>query len=228
MKIYHYLYVLIVLFCFDSCKKEEKPLALTTSANGQSMFNEAIRNHYFKTLDSAAFFIQQMDTSNTLKKNKQNFLKSRAWYKRVEPMLMAYDYENYLSMNAPNLLKVEIDDYTDIKKMKTKSYQVLEELLYAEEGFENKDLEYVVKYLKARIPYIRKNHNLIRQHDRHHLKMIRDAIVNVATKGITGFDSPMLSNSLQEAIYNYETIREVLKIYQQAFRSKDLYHRWMS
>ncbi len=227
MKFHNYFFTtLLVLLGMVSCKKEEKLLALSISSDKESMFNEAIRNHYFKTLDSAAYYIQKVDTLNSLAENKANFLKSREWYKRAEPMLMAYDYENYLSMNAPNLLKVEMDDYQDIKVIKPKSYQVLEELLYAEDGFENKDVEYVIEYLKVRIPYIRKNHILITQRDRHHLKMLRDAIVNVATKGITGFDSPMLANSLNEAIYNYETLQEILSIYEQAFASKELHNNW--
>ncbi|TMM57489.1 methylamine utilization protein [Maribacter algarum] len=220
--------LILVLLILLSCKKEEKKLALSTTTNAASVFNSSIRNHYFKTLDSAAYYIQKVDTINVLDENKINFLRSRKWYKKAEPMLMAYDYENYLSMNAPNLLKVEIDDYQDIKVLKPKSYQVLEELLYAEEGFENKEMHFVAEYLKVRIPYIRKNHILIQQRDRHHLKMIRDAIVNIATKGITGFDSPMLANSLQEAIYNYETIREILSIYEPGFTSKALYLSWLA
>ncbi|NKI32167.1 cytochrome-c peroxidase [Croceivirga thetidis] len=228
MKYHLYIFqTFTLILCFVACKKEDKLLVFATSSDKISMFNDAIRDHYFKTLDSAAYYIQKIDTLKSLKENRANFLKSREWYKRLEPMLIAYDNENYLSMNAPNLLKVEIDDYQDIKKIKPKSYQVLEELLYADEGFDNKDLEYVIQYLKVRIPYIRKNHILIRQRDRHHLKMLRDAIVNVATKGITGFDSPMLANSLNEAIYNYETIQEILSIYEPAFKSKELYNSWV-
>lgn len=227
MKIQNYFITAFVLLCIISCKKEEKLLALSTSSDNSSLFNTDIRNHYFMTLDSAAYYMQRIDTLKTLEENKVNFLKSREWYKRAEPMLIAYDNENYLSMNAPNLLKLDIDDYQDIKKIKPKSYQVLEELLYADEGFENKDVEYVIQYLKVRIPYIRKNHILIRQRDRHHLKMLRDAIVNVATKGITGFDSPILANSLNEAIYNYETIQQILTIYKPAFTSLELYELWM-
>ncbi|MBW8241552.1 methylamine utilization protein [Muricauda oceani] len=197
-----------------------------TSADAESMFNEEIRNHYFQTLDSAAHYIQKLDTLATLEQNKAYFLKSREWYKRAEPMIMAYDYQNYLSMNAPNLLKVEIDDYTDIKKLNPQSYQVLEELLYADEKVPNMDLHLVINYLQARIPYIRKNHIIYTQRDRHHLKMIRDAIVNIATKGITGFDSPMLANSLNEAIYNYESIHKVLNIYKEAFKDQALYEQW--
>jgi cytochrome c peroxidase len=196
------------------------------SSEKKSMFNDAIRNYYFTTLDSTSYYIQQMDTLNSLAKNKELFLKSREWYKRVEPMLIAYDYENYISMNAPNLLKVEIDDYQDIKVLNPKSYQVLEELLYAEGSISNKELNSVLEYLKVRIPFVRKNHILISQRDRHHLKMIRDAIVNIATKGITGFDSPILANSLQEAIYNYESLSAIIHIYKNAFANKKLYNQW--
>ena len=134
MRISTYFFMGICTICFSlmSCKDKDVPKK-QTSANAESMFNEEIRNHYFQTLDSAAFYIQKLDTSATLAHNREYFLKSRKWYKRAEPLMIAYDYQNYLSMNAPNLLKVEIDDYTDIKKLSPKSYQVLEELLFAEE-----------------------------------------------------------------------------------------------
>lgn len=208
------------------CKNVEDKPQMIVSVDKESMFNGAIRDYYFETLDSCSYFIQKLDTLNPILDNKKYFLKSREWYKRTEPMLIAYDYENYLSMNAPNLLKVEIDDYQDIKIQNPKSFQVLEELLYSDEAFSNKELHSVLEYLKVRIPYIRKNHILITQRDRHHLKMIRDAIINIATKGITGFDSPMLSNSLNEAVYNYETIKTVLLNYKNAFGNDDLYDNW--
>ncbi|GAB1856339.1 cytochrome c peroxidase [Flavobacteriaceae bacterium MHTCC 0001] len=211
-----------------SCKQEKKQLvAKTISNSSESMFNEDIRAYYFQTLDSAAFHIKKIDTTNTLQANRAYFLESRKWYKRLEPLLIAYDYENYLSMNAPNLLKVEIDDYTDIKKLKPKSYQVLEEYLYGEDSIPNEELHRVYNYLQVRIPYIRKNHIIYKQRDRHHLKMVRDAIVNIATKGITGFDSPMLANSLKEAVYNYESLKHIISIYKTTFNNINLYDDWL-
>lgn len=221
-----YWIFITALVLFVSCGKEDKGTKLLGSNNTESVFNDAIREYYFKALDSATFYVLQMDTTKSVETNKTLFLESRRWYKKVEPMLIAYDYENYLSMNAPNLLKVEIDDYQDIKVQNPKSFQVLEELLYAAYGFSNKDLNGVLNYLKVRIPFIKKNHIIYNQRDRHHLKMVRDAIVNVATKGITGFDSPMLSNSLQDAIYNYETLADVINIYEDAFTNKTIYQNW--
>ncbi len=219
--------IFLLLFIVSCKKKEEYLVSKTISGKTESMFNEDIRAYYFQTLDSAAHYIQKIDTSQTLEKNRINFIESRKWYKKVEPLLIAYDYENYLSMNSPNLLKVEIDDYTDIKKIKPKSYQVLEEYLFGEDSITNRELYRVYNYLQVRIPYIRKNHGIYKQRDRHHLKMIRDAIVNIATKGITGFDSPILANSLQEAVYNYESIKHTISIYKNAFSSSDLYKDWL-
>ncbi|SFR84457.1 cytochrome-c peroxidase [Maribacter stanieri] len=227
MKAIQIILIFIGLFVsFISCNDSKITSKQMVSNDKESMFNDAIRNYYFITLDSTSHYMLQIDTLNSLAKNKELFLKSREWYKRVEPMLIAYDYENYLSMNAPNLLKVEIDDYQDIKIQNPKSYQVLEELLYSEDSISNKELHSVLTYLKVRIPFVKKNHILITQRDRHHLKMIRDAIVNIAAKGITGFDSPMLANSLNEAVYNYDSLDNIIEIYKDAFSNTELYRQW--
>ncbi|WP_282111492.1 cytochrome-c peroxidase [Maribacter stanieri] len=227
MKALQIILIFIGLFVsLISCNDSKITSKQVVSIDKESMFNDAIRNYYFTTLDSTSHYMLQIDTLNSLAKNKELFLKSREWYKRVEPMLIAYDYENYLSMNAPNLLKVEIDDYQDIKIQNPKSYQVLEELLYSKDSISNKELHSVLTYLKVRIPFVKKNHILITQRDRHHLKMIRDAIVNIAAKGITGFDSPMLANSLNEAVYNYESLDNIIEIYKDAFSNTELYRQW--
>jgi len=226
MKFYKYLgaiFFLLILIVYYTSKQEQTYTAVRLE---NSDYTLPIREHYLKCLDSAAFFIKKIDTLSSLKDNQFFFLKSRKWYKKAEPMMIAYDYQNYLSINAPNLLKVEIDDYTDIKKLKPKSYQVLEEYLFGEESITNKELCRVYHYLQVRLPYLRANHNLIRQYDYHHLTMIRDGIVNIATKGITGFDSPMLANSLIEAKYNYESLLKVIEIYDNKFSSKQLLNQW--
>lgn len=227
MKLYTKLFLVFNLFILViSCVKEERKLAKKTSSTNESMFNEDIRQYYFKTLDSAAYYIKKIDTLNTIDANKNYFLESRKWYKRAEPLLIAYDYENYGSINAPNLLKIELDDYTEIKKLQPKSYQVLEEYLFSEDVVTPSELYRVYSYLQVRIPFIRKNHIIFKQKDNHHLKMIRDAVITVATKGITGFDSPVLSNSLAEAKYTYETIEIIFNYYKNAFKDKMLYASW--
>lgn len=226
MKLYKYLGCLLCLAgTLISCHTKQEPTYSTVKLEN-SNFTVPIRDQYLTYLDSAAFYMKKIDTLSSLKENQSFFIESRKWYKRAEPMMIAYDYQNYLSINAPNLLKVEIDDYTDIKKLKPKSYQVLEEYLFGEDTIANKELSSVYYYLQVRLPYLRTNHNLIRQYDYHHLTMLRDAIVNIATKGITGFDSPILANSLLEAKYNYETILKVIEIFEVKFANPQLFHQW--
>ena len=52
--------------------------------------------------------------------------------------------------------------------------------------------------------------------------------MNIAAKGITGFDSPMLANSLKEAAYNYQSISQIITIYKDGFNDKSIYEEWMS
>ena len=132
------------LFCVSCIKTKNKAEYISVSLEN-SLYTIPIREYYFKTLDSATYYIQKLDTLADLDQNKRNFLESRKWYKKVEPLLIAYDYQNYLSLNAPNFLKIELDDYTEIKKTKPKSYQVLEELLFGVEKLKIKNfIAYVV------------------------------------------------------------------------------------
>ncbi len=222
---YSILSFIIISIITISCS-EEKPQKYTRD-NDTSLFLDEVRAYYFTTLDSTIYYLNQMDTANSLQKNQSLFLEVRKWYKYNEPMLMAYDYENYLTINGPNLLKVEIDDYTDIKKIEPKSLQVVEEIIF-DESPDLQKLHSTLQFLKVRLPFIKKNHIIYRQRDKHQLKLIRDAIVNIAAKGITGFDSPMLANSLKEAAYNYQSISQIITIYKDGFNDKSIYEEWMS
>lgn len=212
------------LFLFSCTEKLEPKKASQTES---SLFNEDIQLVYVKLMDSCAIYLKKMNADLSREENQVLLSKARKWYKKAEPIIIAYDYENYKTINAPNLLKIEIDDYTDIKKMRPHSFQVLEELLYNEDSIDPKILQSNISFLSARIPFMAKNHMIYTQTDQHHLKLIRDAIINIATKGLTGFDSPVLSNSLEEAIYNYETVQQLLIIFKEAFNDINIYNNWM-
>jgi len=217
--------ILITSFIIISCSEENTHKQARNDET--SLFLDEVRAYYFTTLDSTIYYLNQMDTSNAIEKNQNLFLQVRKWYKYNEPMMMAYDYENYLTINGPNLLKVEIDDYTDIKKIEPKSLQVVEEIIF-DESPDLQKLQSTLQFLKVRLPFIKKNHIIYRQRDKHQLKLIRDAIVNIAAKGLTGFDSPMLANSLNEAAYNYQSVNKIITIYEEAFQDKSLYDEWKS
>lgn len=208
--------------CTDTNTKNIKP-----SDREKSAFLNDLKQVYFSALDSCAYHLSKIDTTKTLTENKIAFLQSRKWYKKAEPFIIAFDYENYKTLNGPNLLKVEEEAPNDIKKLKPRSFQVIEEVLLGEEP-DNKTLHNTLVFMNARLPFIKVNNMIYRQSDRHFLRMIRDQIVTIATKGITGFDSPILLNSLKEASYNYQSILDILDIYQQVFSDSNLYKTWVN
>lgn len=212
------------LFLF-SC---QSPTEQSASKEAETNHTQEIEAYYVQMMDSCTHYLHLIDTSQSKSKNQQIFLAARKWYKYAEPIIIAYDHENYKTINGPNLLKVEIDDYTDIKKIKPNSFQVLEEILFAVGEYDRETLQRSSDFLKARVPFMAENHMIKEQTDRHHLKMIRDVIVNIATKGLTGFDSPALSQSLIEAAYNYESLAKILAIYKNSFTDETIYQAWMA
>ncbi|MEM9141872.1 MAG: cytochrome-c peroxidase, partial [Bacteroidota bacterium] len=188
-----------------------------------SAFTADLRNYYLQNLDSLSRYVHKLDTLKSITENRAIFKEARKWYKYAEPFMIAFDHNSYLTINGPNLLVVHAEDYTDVKKLKPKSLQVVEELLYDEAGLDREELELQLIFLRARIPFMAHNHIIYRQQDRHYLKMIRDAVITVATKGITGFDSPMQLNSTEEAAYIYQTLGNILKYMEGSFGNTPVY-----
>lgn len=219
-----FLFLFSFLFIVVSCNKK-KEIATDTYTKVGSVFTEDLRNYYLQTLDSLAFNINKLDTIKPLAENKAHFKTVRKWYKFAEPFLIAFDNNNYLTINGPNLPIIHAEDYTDIKKLKPKSLQVVEELLYDEAGLDKKELELQLIFLRSRVPFMAHNHIIYRQKDKHYIKMIRDAIITVATKGITGFDSPMQLNSTEESAYVYQSLGRILKYMEVSYGTTEEYKK---
>ncbi len=219
-----FLFLFSFLFIVVSCNKK-KEIATDTYTKVGSVFTEDLRNYYLQTLDSLAFNINKLDTIKPLAENKAHFKTVRKWYKFAEPFLIAFDNNNYLTINGPNLPIIHAEDYTDIKKLKPKSLQVVEELLYDEAGLDKKELELQLIFLRSRVPFMAHNHIIYRQKDKHYIKMIRDAIITVATKGITGFDSPMQLNSTEESAYVYQSLGKILKYMEVSYGTTEEYKK---
>lgn len=219
-----FLFLFFLMFLTVSCHKENKANKDSYKKVG-SVFTEDLRNYYLKSLDSLATNINKLDTLKTVEENKAIFKTVRKWYKFAEPFMIAFDNNNYLTINGPNLLIVHAEDYTDIKKLKPKSLQVVEELLYDAEGLNKKELELQLIFLRSRVPFMAHNHIIYKQKDRHYLKMIRDAIITIATKGITGFDSPMQLNSTEESAYVYQSLGEILGYMETSFGETEEYQQ---
>ena len=222
-----FLFLFVLLGISSSCDKQKKAIA-NPIIKAESAFTEDLRNYYLQNLDSLSKYINKLDTLKSIAENKVIFKEARKWYKYSEPFIIAFDHNSYLTINGPNLLAVHAEDYTDVKKLKPKSLQVVEELLYDEEGLNKEELELQLIFLRARIPFMAHNHIIYKQKDRHYLKMIRDAIITVATKGITGFDSPMQLNSTIESAYVYQSLWNILSYMESSFGNTTVYRQLLN
>ncbi|GGF34890.1 cytochrome-c peroxidase [Echinicola rosea] len=152
------------------------------------------------------------------------FMQSRKHFKMAEPILAFMDSENYKFLNQPNITKIEEEDFTDIKIKSPKGFQVLEETIFVNDPDWNSIIK-TAKTTSGRLKLLYKNTSFDFVQPYHVLWMVRDGFVRVALTGISGFDSPVLQNSLAEGRYVYAGLKEILSLFKEQFHDMALYER---
>ena len=181
---------------------------------------------YFKNqLTKSSEVLDSLNSSTSLNEKKRLYKKARMHFKSVEPILAYIDSDSYFYLNQPNLLKVEEEDFTDIKIKQPTGFQVIEEILF-DENVDLEELKKNVALTSNRIKFIHKNHHLKFLKKHHVLWIVRDAVNRVALTGITGFDSPVLENSLLESAIVYESLKEIISFYENEFQDEKLFVEW--
>lgn len=213
-KAYTYCICLLLLL-ITSCKKE---IAQTPSV----LTDKKIENLYIKELIGCINNLDSLITSKSKTHKIEFYKKARKHFKSAEPILSYLDQDNYKSLNAPNILQVREEDPTDIKIRNPFGFQVLEESLF-EEDLDTLKVHNVASITLSRLKLVKKN-TYINFKDYHIVWLLRNQIVRVATTGITGFDSPVLGEALNESQYAYATLITLLEIFQNRFNSKALYN----
>ena len=211
-----------VFFCslfvfFVSCKKEPVYDEVTAFTQLEQYFKTEIRNTY-ESLDA-------LNKAQLLSEKKAMYLEARLHFKKVEPILAFVDSENYNYLNQPNILKIEEEDFTDIKIKNPTGFQVMEELLF-DEVVDEVELHTQAAITSTRLKFLYKNQTLKFLKKHHILWMLRDAVNRIALTGITGFDSPVLEHSLTEAQTVYASLKEILHVFEKEFTNKELLKKW--
>ncbi|CAL2107649.1 cytochrome c peroxidase [Tenacibaculum sp. 190524A02b] len=212
-KLKAYLCVCLLLLIVSCHKKEATYYSLEAA-------NKGLKVIYTQYLDTVISSIDSLAKTNQLSQQKEYYKKARKYFKLLEPVLAYSDKNNYKSLNAPNILKVEEEDLTNIKVIKPFGFQVIEETLY-EETIDTAALKKSVDLTNNRLKLIRNNiHIDLKEY--HVIWLLREQLVRIATTGITGFDSPVLNQSLEETILTYQTILRVVNLHKDKFASKEL------
>lgn len=212
-------YVIIGLFiivCY-SCQNDKK----TSTENVP--FNLELQQQFNKDINLAIQFLDSMVHDPASRQD--HYKASRTYFKKIEPILSSLDVENYGFLNQPNILKIEEDDHTDIKIKKPSGYQVIEEEIFADQP-DSTSIHKHINLTKNRLKLVANNTSFSHLKTYHFLWMFRKSFVRVALTGITGFDSPVLENSLHDAKVVYQSLQNYLKLFEQDFTDKNLFTQW--
>ena len=201
-----------------SCQKQDNYKDITKFTNLEKFYKQELL-HTANSLDSILI-------TKDPEKKKKLFDNARKHFKLAEPLLALLDYDSYTYLNQPNILKIEEEDFTDIKIKKPFGFQVIEEILYSLD-YDTNELKIQVEATSNRLRFLHQNHSLQYLDNHHILWLIRDEINRVALMGITGFDSPVAKKSLQEAQAAYTSLQTILAVFEDQFNDKELYAKWV-
>ncbi|MGG6231867.1 cytochrome-c peroxidase [Tenacibaculum sp. SDUM215027] len=213
----------LFLVSIISCKQEK-------TANYKKVKDKTlvvkVQEYYTRHLDSCVSILKEINTVDAISEKIKKYKSARREFKLIEPILAFADKENYKSLNSPNLLRVDEEDATNIKIRSPFGFQVIEELLHENE-VDVIALKDAINIAANRLKLIAANNTLYLK-KYHVLWLLRDQIARIALVGITGFDSPVLEQSLIEAKINYETILFIVKTHKSEFSNTNLYATWVN
>ncbi|WP_224996156.1 cytochrome c peroxidase [Cesiribacter sp. SM1] len=220
---YKEAYLIISLFVlFTSCSEQK---TAGDTADATTLAFQEMQALYHSDLNACIAALDSLQKSKTATEMQEHYHTARMYFKYAEPVLSFTDQENFRYLNQPNILKVEEEDFTDIKIKEPSGFQVLEELIWAD-SLNEQDVFRHAGLVSNRLKLIRQNSSLLSYKPYHFLWMLRNEINRVALTGITGFDSPVLENSLQENAWVYSRLKNYLTFFKQAFSDQELYRAW--
>ncbi|PKH52492.1 methylamine utilization protein [Tenacibaculum sp. Bg11-29] len=211
-----YLCVCLLLLIVSCNHKPEEYNSITN-------FSDKINKLYISHLSNAIDNLDRMK-GKTIKEQQKIYVLARKAFKLSEPVLAFSDKDNYKSLNAPNIIGVHGEASNDTRIVNPIGFQVIEELIY-EDNINKEFLKRGIRVTSARLKLMRKN-VAIKLKAHHIIWLIRDQITRIATTGITGFDSPVLNQSLLESTYTYKTLLDIILINKEKFTSKVLFNKF--
>jgi cytochrome c peroxidase len=163
----------------------------------------------------------QQLTEATLPQAQQNFIQARYAYKSVEFLAAYLDSEfidNYI--NGAPLLSLE-PNAPSLSIVEPEGFQTLEEYLFGENPLA--DAEQIQSLSEALAANAEELSYFSRLHltDRQVIEAVRMALIRLFSLGVTGFDSPVLANSLPEAGRVLKSLQSAVTLYLPLVESRD-------
>lgn len=160
-------------------------------------------------IDSLATSLTEMEKEIDKNKLILQFKKNRKEYKKIEPFVEYYFQGLSRRINGPALPEIKTDD--NIVNDAT-GFQVIEEIVFSD-NIDLDDLKKQISILKTDLKFIQQNFKDLPIQNHHFYELMQHQIIRIAVQGVTGFDSPVAFNSIDEAKNAIDGIEEFYLIY---------------
>ncbi|HVF82074.1 MAG TPA: cytochrome c peroxidase [Flavisolibacter sp.] len=188
---------------------------LLTSAKPKNKVAAAVTLYYTVCLDSLETAVKQFEkeaSQASPQRIRELFVQARYSYKKVE-WLVEYSFPSTAQkLNGPALPEAETSEPAEPQH--PSGFQVLEALVYDETPdslrkemlFELSNITNRIRRLKALLPEIELTETTI-------LDALKLNVYRIITKGISGFDSPIALNSINEAASSLQSTKRLLSFF---------------
>ncbi|TDO71558.1 cytochrome c peroxidase [Flavobacterium chryseum] len=195
------IYCLLFLVSLTACQKKNK----------HQEINELFQSDITLLVEKVAKLKYSVQSDSTEAQIQRQFLEAHQAYKKVEMLSEYYAPAVSKSINGPAIPEFEENDKVTVPP---EGFQVIEELVFPKYNKETKkELLQELGVLSSNLIRLDKVSNSNELTDAHVFDAMRLEVYRIITLGITGFDSPVVLNSLPEATVSLETIEKYYYIY---------------
>ena len=175
----------------------------------QESFDKAALLSLENNIDTIIALLKSSDRLVEKDKLQELFSVSRKNYKKVEPFVEYYFQGLTRRINGPALPEIKTDDNMINDPS---GFQVIEEIIYSD-TVDLIDLKKQTKILTTDLLFIKNTIKEMPIQEHHFYELIQHQIIRIAALGITGFDSPVSFQSIQEAAFTLDGINEWYLLY---------------
>jgi len=175
----------------------------------QQSFDKAALLSLENNIDTIIALLKRSDRLVEKDKLQELFSSSRKNYKKVEPFVEYYFQGLTRRINGPALPEIKTDDNMINDPS---GFQVIEEIIYSD-TLDLVDLKKQTKILTTDLLFIKNTMKEMPIQEHHFYELIQHQIIRIAALGITGFDSPVSFQSIQEAAFTLDGINEWYLLY---------------
>ena len=175
----------------------------------QESFDKAALLSLENNIDTIIALLKSSDRLVEKDKLQELFSSSRKNYKKVEPFVEYYFQGLTRRINGPALPEIKTDDNMINDPS---GFQVIEEIIYSD-TLDLVDLKKQTKILTTDLLFIKNTMKEMPIQEHHFYELIQHQIIRIAALGITGFDSPVSFQSIQEAAFTLDGIKEWYLLY---------------